>query len=396
MPSPTPRKRKPQVAEIQLLQAAWRWGVLILLLGLLGSGLGFVWTKRSVNNYKAQAEILVRYAYEYTPQNAGTGNDSMQVRIDADLALNSEVQLLMSPPVISAALEVAPRPPSAQDKAENRDFDFEDAAKRLLIARLEGTNIISIAVVDRQREWAKQFTTALVDAYLAKRETLFSTQEEMQYLKTKKAELQKEVHDIETESVAIGNALKQGEDGESEDIFRIWATAGIELIDAAERAGKVPGSAPESTGAAMQVDPQMSLLGRLLQDYLTQSNIANGAPSATNPASASPKLSKEPIAAVEARTTRINEALKNVATLERQRQQALQSLSRIDALAEALEFRSVLDQRVEILTPPYLLGNPVGLTNIQKIALSGALGIMLGLFLAVLLEGSRAAGLRRT
>lgn len=396
MPTASPRKRKQPTAEIQLLQAAWRWGVLILLLGLLGTGLGFVWTKRSIHVYKAQAEILVRYAYEYTPQNAGSGNDSMQVRIDADLALNSEVQLLISPPVIAAALEKAPRPQSPQEKAQGRKLDFEEATKKLLIARLEGTNIISVAVVDRQREWAKNFASALVDAYLARRETLFSTAEEMQVLQARKLELQEEIHGLETRSIALRNELRQGEGGESEDIFRIWATAGVELIDAAERAGKTQDPAATSTGAALQVDPQISLLGRLLQEFLAQPDIGGATAATTDRPSPAPKGGKEPIATVEAQTTRINEAAENIAALERRRQKAIQSLSRMDDLIEALEFRSALDQRIEIMTPPYLLKDPVGLNDFQKIALSGALGLMLGLFVAVLLEGTKAAGLRRS
>ena len=365
--------------ELRLLEVVWRWLWLIALFSAIGAAAGIAWAKLSNPVYQAEAEVMARFAYEYTPPNTDAGGDNMQIRIDAEGAIETEIQIAASRPVIIAAMRIAPHKVSAADG--DRAMDNLDAiARKISVARIEGTNLFKIAVTDEDKNWVLVFTQAIYDQYIAHRQEVFSNDDQQKFFADQIRRENSKLSMVDGDIFRVSNDIRQFGQSTKSAIEK-WASAGAMLLSEMQDAAGVTvqgGDNGSQQSGNPSFDGRYALLLRLLNDLLTPGASADSGSPGT------PALND----AIVVEAAKVHALSNQLTNLQRQRQRLQQTIATSEDLLKRAVFRAGLDHRVVLVSPPALL-SPVGLPASQKAILAAAIGLFLGITIAVILDSLR-------
>ncbi len=163
----------------QLWQDRYRVGV-VLCGGLL---ITLVLAMSASKRYTAEASLLLRLGreYMYTPE-VGDANGRTPLAYDREQTIQSETRILLSRDVLEAAvarLGAARIYPALAGGAESQDNQSNQAVllleKSLDAELLKGTNLMQIQLKHADPQIAASTLSALIEAYLKKRQTVFAS-----------------------------------------------------------------------------------------------------------------------------------------------------------------------------------------------------------------------------
>lgn len=184
--------------ELKLVSAVLRRWYLVLLAALAGVGIGAFVDYRGTPSYSTATELFIRFGNEYTVPATVTSSDRQQVDVDFDVAMNGEVQILTSLPVIEDALEAVPNP------AYGTNALF--ALQSMSASHVANSPVLRLTVTDGDPAWARTFSERLIAEYRTRRDQLFRRNSNSEFIDARIGELAEE---LETTSVAIQDLRQQ-------------------------------------------------------------------------------------------------------------------------------------------------------------------------------------------
>ncbi|MDA7429636.1 hypothetical protein PGB28_14290 [Primorskyibacter aestuariivivens] len=199
--------------EVRILGFLLRHWLAVLGAALIGVVMAAVISEMSVARYKTSTELFIRYGNEYTVPSS-VDNYRQQVDVDFDIAMNGEIQILLSWPLIRDALEATPHPETAGA--------LEPVIAKLSASHVPNSPVIKVDVVDADRNWSGAFLASLIEAFQTRRTALFSSTHSDAFLAQRIAEITAELEDTRNALQEARKAMlevtdRAGSDGVGDD-----------------------------------------------------------------------------------------------------------------------------------------------------------------------------------
>ncbi|MEO9825877.1 MAG: hypothetical protein ABJF50_15790 [Paracoccaceae bacterium] len=178
---------KRELALISVVSKNW---IFLVVAGVLGALAGHFIASQTEDSFEANAEIFVKFGNEYTVPSALSDNDRLQVDVDHPVALNAEIQILTSWPVIAATLERLPHPTDGTS--------VEQALEKLSVFNVANSPVLGLRIVDGNGQWSVNFLEELIASYLERRSALFKRSETRASLEIQRTQLSEELAELRT------------------------------------------------------------------------------------------------------------------------------------------------------------------------------------------------------
>ena len=181
--------------ERALVSGLLRSWVFLVFAGILGAFAGNYIASQMDDAYEAKAELFIKMGNEYTVPSALSSNDRLLIDVDLRVAINAEIQIVTSWPVVSAALESLPHPTHGTNV---------DSVSRLVSAsNVANSPILVLSVVDSNSAWSVSFLETWIAAYLERRKELFQRTSAVGVLEVQKQQITEELAGLRAEIQAL-------------------------------------------------------------------------------------------------------------------------------------------------------------------------------------------------
>ncbi len=365
-------------AEFTILKALWRWSLPILLITVLAVGAAWYTSRSDVPVRTVQSELLVRIGYEYSPVPWSSATETQQINFRADEVIGTEIQLLTAEPTIQAALAAAPHPAIGPPGAGGYDAaQVLLARQRVSVTRLEGSTVLLVQVADPDEAWAIAFSSALLDAYFKERATFFSDPAYDKLLSEDEAAATRESAKLDGELLVIGRRIAETTEYLGNTAASLAASpAQPELRASLSRDVQALQIYVDGLGGLQALADSLDRLAQVLS--------AQNAPATT--AGTGNLVSDDLL------KTAVNQLAEDAARLSSINQERDTLTSRLDTIRMAKLRKSMRDEashNMTVMTPPRVLATANGIDQVQRIALSGLMVLILSSLFFVYLDGIR-------
>jgi hypothetical protein len=346
-----------------------RWPFLMVA-GALGIVVGVYFDGASVEKFQVRAEILIVPSYEYTAPNVRRSSPSQMTRVDLDVLVNNEIQIMSSIPAITEAARTAP--PSPRSGAVPTSSELQHMVDIRLV---ENTSVIDLQIIDPDPDWAIAFATALIDAYENARGKVFSDP------------------GAESGVAAMIEATSSEIARMSDDLAGVQGQffSYVASFQAGPESTAASGSVPVSfTGDQLRLGALAVRLEEILAlpagwQGLNSSTVETGQISSRQSILLGNSTPEEVAAQIASMSALIesHDALSEGLSSKKQTLRELQEIQLQNSL------RLASNSGVHVLSPPIASKRPVGLSNLEAYVSMALLGMLAGALLLLVFEAYR-------
>lgn len=364
--------------EWKILLPIWRALPFIVFIAVIVAAASYLLSDGDDRPRAVRAELLMRFGYEYSPPPTNSSSDRMQVDVDADQLIGTEMQILTSIGLVDRTLTEVPLDAGSSNPVPGA----EDLLKRIAVKRVEGSNVLVVEIESRHPDWARDFLAALIRNYLEERDLLFRNAAHRAFLEDRAAAIRAQIVEMDRRTAALEGDVIAG--------LWIWQDAlpGLRAASQVQPAAAELLEAFEKLRLRVSIVPELSRLSALA-DQVIRSPVPENPPSErmSRGAGAMPLTELDALNVV---LQGLTDAAQETPPLVLERGRALDRLTEVDAALLRLEFREGAEQNIQVLTPPYQSRRPIGLSPKLQALLAGLTTLLAGMVVAVAWAGLSA------